>query len=71
MKQIRDTDFVLIIISDGFLKSSNCMYEVLELLKEKDYEKKILPILTHIFKPEERINYTQYWGDKHLQLEIH
>ena len=32
MSQIRDTDFVLLIISDSFIKSSNCMYEVLEIL---------------------------------------
>ncbi len=72
MKQIRDTDFVLIVISDNFLKSSNCMFEVLELLKEKDFENKILPILTdetRIFKPSEKIAYIKYWSDKHSELQ--
>ena len=63
LSEIRDTDFVLILISDSFIKSSNCMYEMLELLKEKNYQKKILPVLidgTKIFKPKEKIEYIKY-----------
>lgn len=73
MKEVRETDFVLIIISDNFIKSSNCMYEVLELLKEKNFNDKILPVVldgTKIFKPEDRIEYIKYWTEKHAELEI-
>ncbi|MEP7229953.1 MAG: toll/interleukin-1 receptor domain-containing protein [Ginsengibacter sp.] len=72
MSEIRETDFVLILISDSFIKSSNCMYEMLELLKEQDYQKKILPVLidgTKIFTPKEKIEYIKYWGDKYIELE--
>lgn len=72
MSQVRNTDFVLLIISDHFIKSPKCMYEVLELLKEKDYKEKILPIIadsTKIFKPEERLEYIQYWSKKYLDLD--
>ncbi len=72
MSEIRETDFVLILISDSFIKSSNCMYEMLELLKEKDYQKKILPVLidgTKIFKPNEKIEYIKYWSEKYIELE--
>jgi len=72
MSEIRETDFVLILISDSFIKSSNCMFEMLELLKEKDYQKKVLPVLidgTKIFKPLERIEYIKYWTEKFIELE--
>jgi tetratricopeptide (TPR) repeat protein len=72
MSQVRDTDFVLLIISDHFIKSPKCMYEVLELLKEKDYKKKILPVIadgTKLFKPEERLEYIHYWSAKFSNLE--
>ena len=72
MKQVRDTDFVLIIISDSFLKSPNCMFEALELLKEKEFSKKILPVIideTKIYKANERLNYLQFWTDKCSELK--
>jgi len=72
MKQVRSTDFVLLIISDAFLKSSNAMFEVLELLKETTFKNKILPIIVddlRIYKPEERIKYITYWNDKYNELK--
>lgn len=72
MKQVRSTDFVLLIISDAFLKSSNSMFEVLELLKEVTFKNKILPIVVDdlkIYKPEERIEYISYWSDKYNKLK--
>lgn len=71
MKQVRETDFVLLIISDEFLKSSNAMFEVLELIKDDNYKKRILPILidgTKIFTPQDRINYIRYWSSKYDEL---
>ena len=60
MQQVRSTDFVLLIISDSFLKSLNAMFEVLELLKDSNFKDKILPIIvdhTKIHKPEDRLEY--------------
>lgn len=72
MQQVRSTDFVLLIISENFLKSSNCMYEVLELLKDTDFKHKILPIIvdsTQIFKPQDRLEYIKFWTEQHKELE--
>lgn len=71
MKKIRETDFALILISEQYLKSKNCMQEVLHLLKEKDYEKKILPIIIgkpSIYNSENRISYTKYWQNEKTKL---
>lgn len=72
MKQVRETDFVLMIISDNFLKSSNAMFEVLEVLKDSNFKNKIIPILvddTNVFKPEDRLIYVKYWSEKYEELK--
>lgn len=64
MKQIKNEDYALLLISDNYLKSLNCMREVLEILEENNFSQKILPIIlpnTKIFKPEHRIDIIKYW----------
>lgn len=63
MKSIRDQEYAVLFISDMYLKSPNCMYEILELMKEKDYEKRIFPVVLNnsIYSPFVRLEYIQYW----------
>lgn len=63
MKTIRDMDYAILIITENYLKSFNCMYEVMELMKEKDYHNKIFPVLyaTDIYKPANKQNAIE-WG---------
>jgi len=73
MQQVRLTDFVLLIISDSFLKSPNAMYEVLELIKDANFKDKILPVIvdgTKIHKPDDRLDYIKHWTEKHSELEL-
>lgn len=72
MDMIRETDIVLMLISDSFLKSTNCMYEVLEFVKEKNYQNKLLPIIlkdAKIFSADGRLSYIKYWDDEYHKLE--
>jgi tetratricopeptide (TPR) repeat protein len=69
MKKAGDSDYALMLISDSFLKSINCMNEVLEVLKNKDYEDKILPIIlnrNNILKSKSIADYINYWENEHL-----
>jgi TIR domain. len=45
MQQIGKHDFVIMLISDSYLKSENCMYEVMEVIRDREYKKKILMIV--------------------------
>ena len=45
MQTISDKDFVLSIVSDRYLKSRNCMYEMSELMRDRKYESKLLFIV--------------------------
>ncbi|UCH94540.1 MAG: TIR domain-containing protein [Candidatus Aminicenantes bacterium] len=71
MKRIRVSDFVLMIISNNFLESHNCMFEVLEFVKDESYKNRILPIIlpdTNL-TPEGKSFYTNYWQDRVDKLE--
>lgn len=45
MNSIQDHDFVLCIVSDNYLKSQACMYEVGEIIKDHNFHKKLLFVI--------------------------
>lgn len=45
MNSIQEHDFVLCIVSDNYLKSQACMYEVGEIIKDHNFEKKLLFVI--------------------------
>lgn len=71
MKTIRNMEYAILIITENYLKSFNCMYEVMELMKEKDYQNKIFPVLytTDIYESAGKIAYIKYWENEYCSLE--
>ena len=41
MQSIEIHDFVIMVISDNYLKSRNCMYEMLEVIKDSQFQNKL------------------------------
>lgn len=41
MQSIETHDYVIMLISDNYLKSRNCMFEVMEVVKDSQYQKKL------------------------------
>ena len=73
MESIRTSDFVILMISDDYLKSENCMIEVMHVLKDRNSHDKILPIRheeVNIFKSSDRIKYVEYWRSRVEELEM-
>ena len=70
MQIIRDTNFAILVISDEFLKSRNCMYEVIEFLKEHDFKEKFLPVVLDdvSLDPVGKTKYLQYWKNEYDEL---
>ena len=66
MQTIRDNDFAVLLISDAYLKSANCMYEVLEIMKEQKFRTRIFPaiIAPAIYSTDKQIEYVQYWENR-------
>ena len=71
MKTINKTDFAVLIISDEYLESENCMYEISELMRLAEYKDRILVLLskkTKIFTYSDRLKYIKYWQEKYEEL---
>ena len=72
MDKVREADHAIMLISDHFLKSEYCMYEILELFKEKAFDEKMLQVIlpdADVFTGEGRLHYIRYWQDKKEALE--
>ena len=71
MQSITNMDYMIIIISDAYLKSVNCMYEVLEIMRDRKYRDKIFPAVVHseIYSPYTRIEYIKYWQEEFSKLQ--
>lgn len=63
MEGIRQQDYAVLIVSDSYLKSKNCMFEVTEMMKEREYAGRIFPAVveTGIYDPLIRAGYINYW----------
>ena len=70
--RIRECSAAIVLISDAFLKSRWCMYEVLTLMKDREFKKKIIPVRiddARIYAIEERIDYITCWNNKYQRLQ--
>ena len=69
MDTIRDHDYIIVLISDAYLKSINCMYEVIQFIQEIKYIEKTFPIIidkkADIFNRVKHIDYISFWQKKY------
>ena len=70
MQKIRETDFALLGISNAFLKSRNCLYVLLEFMKETEFIEKFLPVVLDdvSLKPIGKTQYIRFWKDEYEEL---
>lgn len=64
MERIGRGKCVIAVISDKYLKSPNCMFEMVQIAKNGQFYNRIFPIVladTQIYKPIERIKYIKHW----------
>jgi len=72
MERISESDYTLILVSEKYLKSRNCMYEVLQLFKSDENLNQIIPILcgsVKMFDIQDRLSYTKFWQEKTDELQ--
>lgn len=64
MNSIRKQDFVVLLVSDAYLHRENCMYEVMQLLKDESFLDRTFPIVIDFAKDENKSMFkTEYWAD--------
>lgn len=72
MNRIGQAKGVVVIVSDKYLKSGYCMYELSEIYRHKDFEGRIFPIVLEdalIFDVNKRLEYKQAWKQKLDELD--
>ncbi len=72
MKTIRGQDFAVLIISPEYLKSTSCLFEVIQLMKEDKWIEKTMFVVIdgfNIYNLTERTFYIQYWNKSVMKLE--
>jgi hypothetical protein len=71
MQRIGRGKYVVIVISDRYLKSPNCMYELIQISQNGDFYNRTFPIVladAQIYDPVQRLRYIKHWEDKKKEL---
>ena len=71
MNSIGKGKYIVVIVSDKYLKSENCMYEMMEIKKNQNIYNRIFPVVmsdAKIYDEIDRIDYLNYWDDKVEEL---
>ena len=74
-RRIGEGQCIILVISDRYLRSEHCMYELTEIAKNQQLHERIFPIIladASINETVDRLNYLQYWDEKikHLNEKI-
>jgi hypothetical protein len=72
MERIGRGKGIITVISDKYLKSPNCMFELVQIAQNGHFYDRIFPIVmadAQIFRPTERIKYVRYWEDQIKELD--
>lgn len=78
MNTIRQEDFALIVLSDAYLKSEACMYELTTLFKDQgadNFNRRVLFLICDdarsIYTVTGRETYTEFWDNRYKDLVEH
>ena len=45
MRSIKEQDLAVLVLSDSYLTSGNCMFELMELMKNKDWDRQVMYVV--------------------------
>jgi hypothetical protein len=71
MERIGEGNCVIVIISDKYLRSPNCMFELVEIAEGKQFHDRVFPIVlsnAEIYDPVKRLEYVKHWEIKRAEL---
>lgn len=68
MDKILSSDYIVMIISDSFLKSKYCLYEIVKITERNNYSKTLLPLVTVSLEKDCIDNYIKHWQKERQKL---
>ena len=72
MERIGQGHCVIVVVSDKYLRSPNCMFELVEIAEGKQFHDRIFPIVlssAEIYDPVRRLDYVKHWEGKLAELD--
>ncbi|MFN6436523.1 MAG: COR domain-containing protein [Nostoc sp. DedSLP01] len=72
MERIGRGKCVIAVISDKYLKSPNCLFELVQIAKNGEFGDRIFPIVlrdAQIYDAIDRLKYVEYWENKVQELD--
>jgi hypothetical protein len=66
-EHINQGECIILVVSDKYLRSRHCMYELVAADKNRDLRGKIFPIVltdAHIYEARDRLVYIKYWNEQ-------
>jgi len=72
MKRLGAGKAVVVVISDDYLRTPYCMYELFEIYRNLSFRERIFPVVlrdANISDPIHRLKYLKYWQDKKKELD--
>ncbi|RMA64312.1 toll/interleukin-1 receptor domain-containing protein [Ulvibacter antarcticus] len=72
MEELGRGKYVIVIISNKFLRSENCMFELLQIFKNDDFYERIFPLVldeVKIAKAADRLELVKYWENEATVLD--
>ncbi|WP_107670846.1 toll/interleukin-1 receptor domain-containing protein [Cyanothece sp. BG0011] len=72
MQRIGQGKCIIVVLSDKYLKSKNCMFELIEIAKNGEFYDRIFPIVlrdARIYDDLERLDYLQHWEQEKTKLQ--
>jgi internalin A len=71
MERIGRGSCIVVVISDKYLRSKNCMFELVEIAEHKQFSDRVFPIVlsdAKIYDPVDRLDYVEYWEAEKAKL---
>ena len=71
MDDLAESEAIILIVSNKYLKSEYCMYELLKIYEQKGIQNRIYPIVlpeVSIAKSTDRLNLVKYWEKESKEL---
>jgi hypothetical protein len=71
MERIGQGNCVIVVVSDKYLRSTNCMFELVEIAENRQFQDRVFPIVladADIYDPVKRLGYVKHWENKRAEL---
>jgi internalin A len=73
METLGQSKAIILVIGDAYLKSENCMFELVEIATHGDFHQRVFPIILPsaqtLYDAVERLDYIEHWEQKFTALD--